>query len=106
MNKAESKMLITDSTKQRTRTIFMSQNGMLQCGKNMKGTIPEICPNCNVLDSENHRLNTCPRWTDTNLNEYVEFDDIYNENNDRVDQVINKVEKVWEVKYANGRMKK
>ena len=104
--KAEPKKLITDGTKQRTRTIFMSQNGMLQCGKNMKGTIPEICPNCNVLDSENHRLNTCPRWTDASHNDYVEFDDIYKDDNDRVDQVINKVEKVWEVKYANGRMKK
>ena len=29
--------------KQKARTIFLSQNGMLECGKNMKGTIPEVC---------------------------------------------------------------
>ena len=42
--------------KQKTRTIFLAQNGMLECGRNMKGTIPEICPECNETDNEQHRL--------------------------------------------------
>ena len=104
--KAEPRRQIIVGTKQRTRTIFLAQNGMLQCGKNMKGTIPEICPNCVVPDNENHRLNACPRWTDANHSDFVEFNDIYSEDNNKVNQVINKVENVWEVKYANGRMKK
>ena len=104
--KAEPIKTVTDGTKQRTRTIFLAQNGMLQCGKNMKGTIPEICSNCNVPDSENHRLNACPKWTDVNHNDFIEFDDIYSGDIDKVNQVINKLENVWEVKYANGRMKK
>ena len=33
---------IIGTNKQRARTIVLSQNGMLECGKNMKGTIPEI----------------------------------------------------------------
>ena len=59
--KAEPKKMIIEGNKQRTRTIFMSQNGMLECGKNMRGTIPEKCPQCDILDDENHRLNYCPK---------------------------------------------
>ena len=48
--------------KQRARTVFMAQNGMLECGMNMNGTIPEKCSECNVPDNEQHRLVECKKW--------------------------------------------
>ena len=103
--KAEPKKMIIEGNKQRTRTIFMSQNGMLECGKNMRGTIPEKCPQCDMLDDENHRLNYCPKWKNTN-NGDIDFKDIYSSDGEKLDQIINEIENVWELKYANGRMKK
>ena len=107
--KAEAKKSITEGTKQRARTIFLARNGMLYCGKNMKGTIAEICPECKVIDDENHRLNICPKWGGTgndDTDNEVEFNDIYSEDSQTLNRVISKIENVWEVKFANGRMKK
>ena len=60
-------------------------------------------------DDENHRLNICPKWggagNDDTDNE-VEFNDIYSEDSQTLNHVISKIENVWEVKFANGRMKK
>ena len=103
--KAEPKKMIIEGNKQRTRTIFMSQNGMLECGKNMRGTIPEKCPRCDILDHENHRLNYCPKQRKTS-NVDIDFKDIYSSDSEKLDQIINEIENVWELKYANGRMKK
>ena len=52
--------------KQRTRTIILARYGMLECGTNFKGTIPENCRLCSVRDDENHRLNECKRWQERN----------------------------------------
>ena len=93
--------------KQKARTIFLSQNGMLECGRNMKGTIPEICKDCLVPDDENHRLNHCKKWTRRDLGGTVsEFSDIYSGDTDTINKVVDEIEKVWETRYANGRMKK
>ena len=51
---------LIQGNKQKTRTIFLAQNGMLECGRNFKGTIPEICPDCNETDDEQHRLSVVP----------------------------------------------
>ena len=53
---------------------------MLECGKNFKGTMSERCSTCAVVDDENHRLNECFLWKETNrVNEShkVNFCDIY-----------------------------
>ena len=93
--------------KQKARTIFLSQNGMLECGKNMKGTIPEVCRVCMVPDDESHRLNYCIKWTDRNDNgAVIDFSDIFSNDADTVDKIVNEIEQVWETRYANGRMKK
>ena len=107
--KAEAKKSIIEGTKQRARTIFLARNGMLYCGKNMKGTITEMCPDCKTRDNENHRLNNCPKWGgagNDNTENDVEFNDIYSEDRKALNCVISKILNVWEVKFANGRMKK
>ena len=94
-----------EGNKQRKRTIFLAQNGMLECGKNMKGTILEICPLCNIPDDENDRLNMCPKWENTS-NRKIDFNDIYHSDSQKLNQVINEKEKKWKLTYTNGRMKK
>ena len=95
------------ANKQRTRTIFLSQNGMLECGKNMKGTISEICKDCQILDDESHRLNNCKKWVvrDDNRGD-LNFQNVYDSDVGVVNNIIDEIEKVWETKFANGRMKR
>ena len=96
--------------KQRARTVFMAQNGMLECGMNMKGTIPETCSECNVPDNEQHRLVECRKWLDSNAGNPVDinFCDIHNDDLDEriFDNLVKKIESIWETRYANGRMKR
>ena len=82
---------------------------MLECGANFKATMPEICKQCKVRDDENHRLNQCEYVRQQYGIEGVErfeFHDIYSENADILNDAIERIEKVWEFRYANGRMKK
>ena len=90
--------------KQWARTIFLSQNHMLECGKNLKSTRDENCNKCHVVDDEEHRLNVCKEWNDTVST--IEFDDIYIDDCDKVKQIVAEIEKKWELRFANGRMKK
>ena len=64
----------------------MSQNGMLECGKNMKGTISEKCQSCDSLDDENHRLNYCPKWRNSRYGD-VDVNDIYSSDSQKLDRI-------------------
>ena len=99
---------LVQGNKQRTRTVFLAQNGMLECGRNMKGTILETCSECNETDDEQHRLTTCKKWSDLNNNHGsdVNFNDIYSEDKETLDRIVAKICTVWETRFANGRMKK
>ena len=69
----------------------------------------ETCHTCNVIDNENHRLNDCRVYSDTNrVNHPTKFDfgDIYNDNDNILNPVFTHVDNVWEFRYANGCMKK
>ena len=90
--------------KQWARTIFLSQNHMLECGKNLKSTRDENCSKCHVIDDEKHRLNVCTEWNDKVST--FDFDDIYSDDCDKVKQIASEIEKKWELRFANGRMKK
>ena len=82
---------------------------MLTCGVNFKGTIPEVCRECQLVDNENHRLNQCPQWQDTNFandDTFVEFTDIFSNNVEKLSPIIQRIQKVWEVHVGNGAMKK
>ena len=94
--------------KQRTKTIILARSGMLECGKNFKGTIRESCSECNTPDNEEHRMNYCINWEATNNvgKTKIDFTDIYSSDNNVLDCVINAIESVWELRYANGRMKR
>ena len=101
--------VILQGTKLKARTLILARHGMLECGTNYKGTMSETCRTCGVIDNENHRLNDCSVYNDTNLASHlqcIDFHDIYAEEDDILNPVLTHIENVWEFKYANGRMKR
>ena len=36
----------------------------------------------------------------------IQFEDIYSENIDKLNNILNEIEKTWDTRYTNGRMKK
>ena len=100
---------LISSNKIETKTIILSRNGMLTCGRNFKATIPEVCRECRLVDNENHRLNQCPQWQDTNFvndDTLVEFTDIFSDNEQKLSQIIQRIQRVWELHVGNGAMKR
>ena len=79
---------------------------MLECGNNMKGTMTGNCTTCNEIDDEQHRLVTCKKWPNSNNNTDIQFQNIYSENIDELNNIINEIEKTWDTRYVNGRMRK
>ena len=94
-------------TKRETKTIMTARYGMLQCGRNFKGTEKLTCQSCKVLDDENHRLNSCPKWSDINLaneTEKANFHDVYSGDIHILRNIIPHIETLWNVKNAHGTM--
>ena len=62
-----------------------------------------------TLDDENYRLNYCTNIDRQLCSDDVEksnFMDIHSENSDTLKTAINRLEQIWEFRYANGRMRK
>ena len=100
---------ILQCNRQETKTLIIARFGMLECGKNFKGTINEICGTCKTIDSENHRLNECPLYKNVNLYDThckVDFMDIFSSDVNTFKPVIKLIEKVWNVQTAHGSMNK
>ena len=74
----------------------------------MKGTIPEICPECNEIDDEQHRLSICKKWSNLNSKHdtSAHFHDVYSENEETLNRILEEINVVWDTRFANGRMKK
>ena len=93
-------------SKNRTKTLILARHGMLECGKNFRGTMPEVCRHCNMTDNENHRLNDCINRMSINHADICNFHDIYSNDDVVLTQIIKNLESVWEFRYANGKMKR
>ena len=100
---------ILSCNKQETKTMLIARFGMLECGKNFKGSLREVCSTCKVLDDENHRLNYCVTYKNLNLYDAqhkVAFTDIFSTDISVIRIVMKEIEKVWNVKNAHGCMNK
>ena len=98
---------IIRTTKRQTRTIIMARYGLLECGKNFKGTHPEICDQCACLDDEDHRINYCIKWRSLNMYDSLDkimYDDVYSDDVSRINKVTYCIEKVWNTNTAQGTM--
>ena len=96
-------------TKNETKSLIIARYGMLECGKNFKGTMKPVCDTCEVVDNEYHRLNDCPKWSSTNLyneTEKIDFNMVYSSEVETIRSIITNVKHVWNTKCANGTMNK
>ena len=94
-------------TKYETKSLIIARYGMLQCGVNFKGTMSTVCQICNLTDDEHHRLNVCPKWNSTIIDDgYVDFDLIYSDSIDLIRSVMKKISNLWNTKCAHGTMRK
>ena len=99
---------ILRGSRKRTRIIMMAKSRMLLCGKNFKGTLKEICDVCEEVDDENHRINFCKKWSEQNklyTDQIINFEDIYSDENEKVNIVIKEIENLWDLEYNNNKMK-
>ena len=59
-------------------------------------------------DDENHRLNYCPKWQDSNLHncdEKVDFTDIFSNDLNTIRNITDHIEKIWNTHDTNGSMR-
>ena len=90
---------------QECKTSILARCGMLECGKNFRGTLAERCITCDEIDNEEHRLNKCIKYTDINhidCNERVLFDTVYSVNVESLRTIIRRIDTVWNVQSGHG----
>ena len=91
------------------RTFIMGRFGMLQCGRNFKGSNNVTCNECGVVDDEEHRLNHCIKYRSLNYYDHeqkVPFKNIFSTDVDILRDIIPRIQKVWDTNCAPGKMKK
>ena len=89
------------------KTLIIARFGMLECGKNYKGTRSEQCITCKSDDTEEHRLNNCLKFSNinySNCNEKLPFDTVFSTNVEKLRTIIQRIETVWNVKTGHGTM--
>ena len=94
-------------TKQETKTVMIARFGMLECGKNFKGSLSEPCTTCYSIDDEDHRLNHCVKYRAINFcdsDEKVDFQKIYTEDVSELRELLGKLSKVWNTYNSGGTM--
>ena len=94
-------------TKNETKALIISRFKMLECGRNFKGSMNEICRECNCTDDENHRMNYCIKYKSNNFydsDDKVDLNDIFSTDADVLRNIIAKINLVWNVKTAHGSM--
>ena len=94
---------LTQLSRQECKTLIIARYKMLQCGRNFKGTMSEVCNICNVTDDEDHVLNHCPKYemhreSDTCIN----FNDIYSNQIEILRAIISTIERFWNTSNAHG----
>ena len=85
----------------------MARYGLLECGRNFKGTHSETCDQCNCIDDENHRINYCPKWNMVNMCDSpnkITFTDIYSNDIEKIRHVTACIENIWNTCTAQGMM--
>ena len=97
--------MIFDRDRLKARVVIMSMFGMLDCAANFKhGYGGGICKQCNVVDDETHRINSCIKFRERNLfysRHKYDFQSIFSDDGDCVDRTVEVVNYLW--KLDNGR---
>ena len=96
---------ILGMTKYNLETVMIARYGMLESGTNYKGSFKLYCDTCRTIDDENHRLNSCTKWTGKNLaesNNNVDCNDIRSPNLQTIQNLLPYIEQLWNTKNAHG----
>ena len=96
-------------TRMQARTRIMSEFHMLDCANNYKmGYRGLNCNICKVLDDENHRINHCLKYQETNLFKSpvkIDFSCINSKNEETVERILYVVSQIWDLKNDKNVMK-
>ena len=96
-------------SKKETKILMTARFGMLECGKNYKGTLSELCSLCCCIDDEEHRMNNCPKYYQTNFcnrPDKLGFNNIYSDNIDDIRIIMKRIETVWDINSGHGSIRK
>ena len=66
-----------------------------------------MCPICNTIDNEEHRLNECVNYQSVNYSnsdEKIPFETIYSDDPVVLKTIFERINKVWNVKTRRGAM--
>ena len=91
---------IVAMNKKDAKDLIISHYGMLECGTNFKGTLPDNCTQCNETDNESHRLNTWTKWQQKNQHSQIDkldFDNIHSSELVTLKDLLTKINKVWNI---------
>ena len=94
-------------TKNEGRTLIISRFGMLECGKNFKGTLTDHCPTCDLPDDEEHRLNKCNKYSETNFvnhDDKIPFESVFSDDALILKKILPRITQVWDLKCGRGSM--
>ena len=102
-------MKTLEKTRILARTRIMSEFYMLDCATNYKvGYRGVNCNICKVLDDENHRINMCGKYQETNLAKSpvkIDFSYIHSENEETVERILYVINQIWDLKNDKNTMK-
>ena len=96
---------ITRCSKHVAKTLIIARFGMLDCGRNFKGSMKETCSTCCTKDDEEHRMNFCPKYCPINnygRTDKVSFSDVHSNDATTLKNVVARIEQVWNTKTAHG----
>ena len=89
---------IKKMNRNQARIILIARFRMLDCASNYGQRYKsKNCGECGEIDDENHRINGCGR-SRTDGKNWMEFDDIYQDNKDTIKQMIDKIKEKWNVR--------
>ena len=91
------------------RAVIMGRYGMLCCGANFAmGYGSKNCAQCLKLDDVDHRINYCPKYTETNLSgneDKMEIEMLYSDDIEKVRPVITQILSMWDLEHGRNIMR-
>ena len=96
------------NTKQVAKTLILARFGMLECGRNFKGSMRETCNECNAVDDEDHRLNYCSKFRGVNNFDSphkVVFKNVFSNDPSIFQKILKTIDQVWNTQTSHGTMR-
>ena len=93
-------------SKKDTNILLIARFGMLECGRNFRNRTNPICDTCTSPDDDEHRLNGCMKYRETNFYDKIPFDKVFTSDMVTLKTILERIALVWNVKTGKGSMNK